>query len=111
MDYLEILQSFGFPIAACVVLIVAIRELMKFLAKQYEKITADNKEREAKYIEIYTESAKRNEELVKANSSFVEALNDMRKSLTSVEADVDDIKDYLDLNRRNSDKREDDNNV
>lgn len=107
MDYLDVLQSFGFPIAACVILVVAIRELMKFLAQQYEKITADNKEREAKYIEIYTESAKRNDELVKANSSFVDALNDMRKSLTSVEADVDDIKDYLELNRRSSDNRED----
>lgn len=106
MDYLDVLQSFGFPIAACVILVVAIRELMKFLAQQYEKITADNKEREAKYIEIYTESAKRNDELVKANSSFVDALNDMRKSLTSVEADVDDIKDYLELNRRSSDNRE-----
>lgn len=105
MDYLDVLQSFGFPIAACVILVVAIRELMKFLAQQYEKITADNKEREAKYIEIYTESAKRNDELVKANSSFVDALNDMRKSLTSVEADVDDIKDYLELNRRSSDNR------
>ena len=111
MDYLEILQSFGFPIAACVILIVAIRELMKFLAQQYEKITSDNKEREAKYVEIYTESAKRNDELIKTNSSFVEALNEMRKSLTSVEADVDDIKDYLELNKRNSDKREDGNNV
>lgn len=111
MDYLEILQSFGFPIAACVILIVAIRELMKFLAQQYEKITADNKERESKYVEIYTESAKRNDELIKTNSSFVEALNEMRKSLTSVESDVDDIKDYLELNKRNSDKREDGNNV
>lgn len=107
MDYLEILQSFGFPIAACVILIVAIRELMKFLAAQYEKITSDNKEREAKYVEIYTESAKRNDELIKTNSSFVDALNEMRKSLTSVESDVDDIKDYLELNKRNSDKRED----
>lgn len=105
MDFIDLIQSFGFPIAACVLLVAVIRELMKFLAQQYEKITSDNKEREAKYVEIYTESAKRNDELLKANSNFVNVLTDMQKSLTSVESDVDDIKDYLQLNKRDTDNK------
>ena len=72
--------------------------------KSNEKNEAINKEREERYIDIVKETNALLVSCQNTNAKFVEQLEIMQASMKTIEDDVDDIKDYLNLNQRTSDK-------
>ena len=72
MNYLELFQNLGFPIAVCVVLFTIVIFFFKKQTAMMEKIIHDHDEERKKYIGFYQES---NKELVGTVSECTKALN------------------------------------
>ena len=104
MDWTQLFQSTVFPIAATIAMGFFIYTVYKDMLKRNEKNEAINKEREERYIEIVKDTNALLVECQNTNAKFVEQLEIMQTSMKTIEDDVDDIKDYLNLNKRASDK-------
>ena len=105
MDWTQLFQSTVFPIAATIAMGFFIYTVYKDMLKRNEKAEEANKEREEKYIEIVKDTNALLVSCQQTNAKFVEQLEVMQASMKSIENDVDDIKDYLDLNKRASDNK------
>lgn len=104
-DWNQLLQSTVFPIFAVIAMGFFIYQVYKDMIKRGEKVEEINKEREERYIEIVKDTNSLLVECQNTNSKFVEQLEVMQASMKSIENDVDDIKAYLDLNKRESDRQ------
>lgn len=104
MDWTQLLQDTVFPIFAVVAMGFFIYKVYQDMIKRNEKVEATNKEREERYIEIVKDTNVLLVSCQQTNAKFVEQLEVMQSSMKTIENDVDDIKDYLDLNKRSSDK-------
>lgn len=105
MDWTQLFQSTVFPVFATIAMGFFIYTVYKDMIKRNEKATEINKEREDKYIEIVKDTNALLVSCQQTNAKFVEQLEVMQTSMKSIENDVDDIKDYLDLNKRASDNK------
>ena len=103
-DWNQLFQSTVFPIGATIAMGFFIYQVYKDMIKRNEKTEAVNKEREERYIEIVKDTNALLVSCQQTNAKFVEQLEVMQASMKSIEDDVDDIKDYLDLNKRAGDK-------
>lgn len=103
-DWNQLLQSTVFPIFAVIAMGFFIYKVYQDMVKRGEKVEEINKEREERYIEIVKDTNSLLVSCQQTNAKFVEQLEVMQSSMKSIEDDVDDIKDYLDLNKRASDK-------
>lgn len=99
MDFNNLFQTTVFPIAACIA-------LGFFIFQVYKDFRETTSKREDKYIEIINNTNMMLNKCNETNAKFVEQLETMQASMKTIEDDVDDIKDYLDLNKRASDKKE-----
>lgn len=95
--FANLVSSIGFPIA-CVI------AMGYFIYIAFNKFMAKSEKREEKLYEMLGETQLTNEKLLETNASFVGVLEKYNSDLTGIKADVSDIKDFLDLNKRTSDK-------
>lgn len=95
--FANLVSSIGFPIA-CVI------AMGYFIYIAFNKFMAKSEKREEKLYEMLGETQLTNEKLLETNASFVGVLEKYNADLTGIKADVSDIKDFLDLNKRASDK-------
>ena len=105
MDLNQVFQETVFPIFIVIAMGLFMYKVYQDMLKRNEKNTEINKEREDKYIEIVKETNSLLVSCQQTNEKFVEQLEVMQASMKSIESDVDDIKDYLDLNKRASDNK------
>lgn len=103
-DWNQLLQNTVFPIFAVIAMGFFIYKVYQDMIKRNEKTESVNKEREERYIEIVKDTNALLVSCQQTNAKFVEQLEVMQASMKSIESDVDDIKDYLDLNKRAGDK-------
>lgn len=103
MNLTQIFQETVFPVFCVVALGWFVYNVYKDMIKRNEKTEALNKEREERYIEIVKETNGLLVACQATNAKFVEQLEVMQSSMKSIENDVDDIKEYLDLNKRSTD--------
>lgn len=94
-----LITSVGFPIF-CVL------ALGFFIYKSYEKIEKRNEGREEKLYTMLANSQSAIDNAIETNAKFVAQLESMQNNVNRISDDVDDIKEYLKLNKRTSDKEE-----
>lgn len=94
-----LLTSVGFPIF-CVL------ALGYFIYKSYNQITNISNEREEKLYTMLANSQSAIDNAIETNAKFVAQLESMQSNVNRISDDVDDIKEYLKLNKRASDKEE-----
>lgn len=94
-----LITSIGFPIF-CVL------ALGYFIYKSYEKIEKRNEVREEKLYTMLANSQSAIDNAIDTNAKFVAQLESMQNNVNRISDDVDDIKEYLKLNKRASDKEE-----
>ena len=104
MDLTQIFQETVFPVFSVIAMGFFIYKVYQDLMKRNEKNEAVNKEREERYIDIVKETNALLVSCQNTSAKFVEQLEVMQASMKTIEDDVDDIKDYLNLNKRASDK-------
>ena len=92
-----LITSVGFPIF-CVL------ALGFFIYKSYEKIEKRNEVREEKLYTMLANSQSAIDNAIDTNAKFVAQLESMQNNVNRISDDVDDIKEYLKLNKRVSDK-------
>ena len=92
-----LITSIGFPIF-CVL------ALGYFIYKSYEKIEKRNEVREEKLYTMLANSQSAIDNAIDTNAKFVAQLESMQNNVNRISDDVDDIKEYLKLNKRVSDK-------
>lgn len=92
-----LITSVGFPIF-CVL------ALGFFIYKSYEQITKRCNEREDKLYVMLTNAQSAIDDAIETNAKFVAQLESMQSNVNRISNDVDDIKEYLKLNKRVSDK-------
>ena len=95
----SLITSIGFPIF-CVL------ALGFFIYKSYEKIETRNEGREEKLYTMLANSQTAIDNAIETNAKFVAQLESMQNNVNRISDDVDDIKEYLKLNKRASDKEE-----
>lgn len=98
MDLNSVFQQTVFPVFACIALGI-------FIYTVYKDFRDTTTKREEKYIEIINNTNLMLNKCNETNAKFVEQLETMQASMKTIEDDVDDIKEYLDLNKRASDKK------
>ena len=94
-----LITSIGFPIF-CVL------ALGFFIYKSYEHIEKRNEGREEKLYSMLANSQSAIDNAIETNAKFVAQLESMQSNVNRISDDVDDIKEYLKLNKRVSDKEE-----
>ena len=94
-----LITSIGFPIF-CVL------ALGFFIYKSYENIEKRNEGREEKLYSMLANSQSAIDNAIETNAKFVAQLESMQSNVNRISDDVDDIKEYLKLNKRVSDKEE-----
>ena len=94
-----LITTLGFPIF-CVL------ALGYFIYKSYEKIEKRNEGREEKLYTMLANSQSVIDKAIKTNAKFVAQLESMLSDVNRISDDVDNIKEYLKLNKRTSDKEE-----
>lgn len=94
-----LITSVGFPIF-CVL------ALGFFIYKSYVKIEKRNEVREEKLYSMLANSQLAIDNAIETNAKFVAQLESMQNNVNRISDDVDDIKEYLKLNKRASDKEE-----
>lgn len=94
-----LITSVGFPIF-CVL------ALGFFIYKSYENIEKRNEGREEKLYSMLANSQSAIDNAIETNAKFVAQLESMQSNVNRISDDVDDIKEYLKLNKRVSDKEE-----
>ena len=94
-----LITSIGFPIF-CVL------ALGFFIYKSYENIEKRNEGREEKLYSMLANSQSAIDNAIETNAKFVAQLESMQSNVNRISDDVDDIKEYLKLNKRASDKEE-----
>lgn len=94
-----LITSVGFPIF-CVL------ALGFFIYKSYENIEKRNEGREEKLYSMLANSQTAIDNAIETNAKFVAQLESMQNNVNRISDDVDDIKEYLKLNKRASDKEE-----
>lgn len=94
--YVEIISTLGFPIA-CVI------ALGFFIYKAWNDMSKRNTEREEKLYTMLASAQSSIDEAISTNGKFLTQLEVMQGNLTDISKDVDDIKDYLQLNKRTED--------
>lgn len=94
-----LITSIGFPIF-CVL------ALGFFIYKSYEQIEKRNECREEKLYTMLANSQSAIDNAIETNAKFVAQLESMQSNVNRISDDVDDIKEYLKLNKRVSDKEE-----
>ena len=94
-----LITSIGFPIF-CVL------ALGFFIYKSYEQIEKRNEGREEKLYTMLANSQSAIDNAIETNAKFVAQLESMQSNVNRISDDVDDIKEYLKLNKRASDKEE-----
>ena len=94
-----LITSIGFPIF-CVL------ALGFFIYKSYENIEKRNEGREEKLYTMLANSQSAIDNAIETNAKFVAQLESMQSNVNRISDDVDDIKEYLKLNKRASDKEE-----
>ena len=94
-----LITSVGFPIF-CVL------ALGFFIYKSYENIEKRNEGREEKLYSMLANSQSAIDNAIETNAKFVAQLESMQNNVNRISDDVDDIKEYLKLNKRASDKEE-----
>lgn len=83
-DAIQIINSVGFPIFCVLALGI-------FVYRAFQKITEENNNREAKLYEMVGKLQEQLANSIETNSRFVTRLEAMS-------ADIDDIKDHLNMN-------------
>ena len=94
-----LITTLGFPIF-CVL------ALGYFIYKSYEQIEKRNEGREEKLYTMLANSQSAIDNAIETNAKFVAQLESMQNNVNRISDDVDDIKEYLKLNKRASDKEE-----
>ena len=94
-----LITSIGFPIF-CVL------ALGFFIYKSYEQIEKRNEGREENLYTMLANSQSAIDNAIETNAKFVAQLESMQSNVNRISDDVDDIKEYLKLNKRASDKEE-----
>ena len=94
-----LITSIGFPIF-CVL------ALGYFIYKSNDKIEKRNEEREEKLYTMLANSQSAIDNAIETNAKFVAQLESMQSNVNRISDDVDDIKEYLKLNKRATDKEE-----
>ena len=94
-----LITSVGFPIF-CVL------ALGFFIYKSYENIEKRNEGREEKLYSMLANSQSAIDNAIETNAKFVAQLESMQSNVNRISDDVDDIKEYLKLNKRATDKEE-----
>ena len=94
-----LITSIGFPIF-CVL------ALGFFIYKSYEQIEKRNEGREEKLYTMLANSQSAIDNAIETNAKFVAQLESMQSNVNRISDDVDDIKEYLKLNKRATDKEE-----
>lgn len=94
-----LITSIGFPIF-CVL------ALGFFIYKSYENIEKRNEGREEKLYSMLANSQSAIDNAIETNAKFVAQLESMQSNVNRISDDVDDIKEYLKLNKRATDKEE-----
>ena len=94
-----LITSVGFPIF-CVL------ALGFFIYKSYENIEKRNEGREEKLYTMLANSQSAIDNAIETNAKFVAQLESMQNNVNRISDDVDDIKEYLKLNKRACDKEE-----
>ena len=77
-----------------------------FIYKSYEQIEKRNEGREEKLYTMLANSQSAIDNAIETNAKFVAQLESMQNNVNRISDDVDDIKEYLKLNKRVSDKEE-----
>lgn len=94
--YTNIISTVGFPIA-CVI------ALAFFIYKAWYDLSKKSNEREEKLYTMLASAQNSIDEAIETNAKFLAQLEVMQENLTEISNDVDDIKDYLQLNKRAED--------
>lgn len=94
--YTNIISTVGFPIA-CVI------ALGFFIYKAWNDMSKRSTEREEKLYTMLASAQNSIDEAVETNGKFLTQLKVMQGNLSEISKDVDDIKDYLQLNKRAED--------
>lgn len=94
--YTNIISTVGFPIA-CVI------ALGFFIYKAWNEMSQRSTEREEKLYTMLASAQNSIDEAVVTNGKFLTQLKVMQGNLTNISKDVDDIKDYLQLNKKAED--------
>ena len=94
-----LITSVGFPIF-CVL------ALGFFIYKSYENIEKRNEKKKKKLYSMLANSQSAIDNAIETNAKFVAQLESMQNNVNRISDDVDDIKEYLKLNKRATDKEE-----
>ena len=94
--YTNIISTVGFPIA-CVI------ALAFFIYKAWNDMSKKRAEREEKLYAMLASAQNSIDEAIETNGKFLSQLEVMQGNLNDISSDVDDIKDYLQLNKRAED--------
>ena len=92
-----IISTLGFPIA-CVL------AMGYFIYVAFKMFMAKSDKREDRLYELIADNQATNEKLLATNAGFVDVLDKYNADLSGIKADVSDIKDFLELNKRSTDK-------
>ena len=95
-SYTNIINTVGFPIA-CVI------ALAFFIYKAWYDMSKKSTEREEKLYTMLTSAQNSIDAAIETNGKFLAQLEVMQDNLNDISNDVDDIKDYLQLNKRAED--------
>ena len=93
---IDVISSVGFPIACVLALGV-------FIYKAWDTITTQNSAREEKLYTMLANAQSAINTAIDTNGKFLNQLEVMQKNLNDISSDVDDIKDFLQLNKRDED--------
>lgn len=94
--YTNVISTVGFPIA-CVI------ALAFFIYKAWDDMSKKNAEREEKLYVMLASAQNSIDEAIETNGKFLSQLEVMQGNLNDISSDVDDIKDFLQLNKRAED--------
>lgn len=94
--YTNVISTVGFPIA-CVI------ALAFFIYKAWDDMSKKSAEREEKLYAMLASAQNSIDEAIETNGKFLSQLEVMQGNLNDISSDVDDIKDYLQLNKRAED--------
>lgn len=94
--YIDVISTVGFPIA-CVI------ALGLFIYKAWNDMSKKGAEREEKLYTMLASAQNSIDDALETNGKFLAQLEVMQENLTDISKDVDDIKDYLHLNKRAED--------
>jgi hypothetical protein len=94
--YVNLITNVGFPIA-CVL------ALSYFIYKSWNDLNTKYTEREDKLYTMLSNAQTSIDAALETNGKFLAQLEVMQENLSDISTDVDDIKDYLQLNKRADD--------